>query len=171
MRARTDCSTRPTQRFEWSPTASMLLPQRARALLRYRPRVRAGRFSQATACDTTHMAVSILSNGLVHMYVLSDQSTRDFRAIELCTTSHNTIAPARAVCLSAQHEAANTLFGYDSYASTGGQLHTRFRSPYMLSIRATVGQTFRARSPGAGNAARSREYGRSQSSATTCASV
>jgi hypothetical protein len=44
----------------------------------------------------------------------------------------------------------------DPYASTGGQLHTRFLSPNALSIRPTVGQTLCSRTARLGYAARSR---------------
>jgi len=43
-----------------------------------------------------------------------------------------------------------------SYASTDGHEHIRFRSPYVLSIRATNGQNLWPRTQGAGNAACSR---------------
>jgi hypothetical protein len=44
-----------------------------------------------------------------------------------------------------------------AYSEIGGQEQTRFRSPYADSIRPTVGQNFRWRTHGNGNAARSRE--------------
>src|SRR5262249_52285050 len=56
-------------------------------------------------------------------------------------------------------------------ASTGGHVQTRFRSPYVLSIRATNGQNFPSRTQGAGKAPSSRLYGRSHSSAVTAAAV
>src|SRR5438132_1041669 len=58
-----------------------------------------------------------------------------------------------------------------SYSVTGGQTHTRFRSPYAPSTRPTDGHTLCRRVAGEGNAARSREYGRSQASPMTSSSV
>jgi hypothetical protein len=47
--------------------------------------------------------------------------------------------------------------GYLPYASIGGHVHIRLRSPCALLMRPTLGQNFRARVQLAGNAAVSRE--------------
>src|SRR5207247_277111 len=62
-------------------------------------------------------------------------------------------------------------FTASAYASTGGHTHTRLRSPYAPSTRPTDGHTLWRRVDGDGNAARSREYGRSQRSLITSSSV
>ena len=54
----------------------------------------------------------------------------------------------------------------------GAQEHIRFKSPYSLSMRDTVGQYLApARRQGSGNAASSRDYGRSHLSAVTTSDV
>jgi len=53
----------------------------------------------------------------------------------------------------------------------GGQLQNTWRSPWTLSMRATLGQNLCWRSHGAGQAAWERGYGRSHSSLVTHAAV
>src|SRR5215831_9126802 len=60
---------------------------------------------------------------------------------------------------------------YVEYASIGGHVQTKFRSPYASSIRPTLGQNLQSRTQGAGKAACSRLYGRSHSLAITIEAV
>lgn len=81
--------------------------------------------------------------------------------IEMLASVHNSV---QADCLPAHssvprpgHRTGHTLQARDqANASTGGQAHTRFRSPYAWSIRRTGGQYFRALMPGSGYTACSR---------------
>lgn len=84
---------------------------------------------------------------------LSSQPSAVEYGIGLLPTGYGTVysrvtsRPTTATALAVRYQLPATV---SSYAPTGGHAHTRLRSPYGLSIRATAGQTLCARTNGSG---------------------